>query len=561
MPEKHEHTTAGADGLEQLLQRFGLRAMRFPPEITGFEQKVAYLNERTELIFSPITLEGSWYQTAAAPILARSRDGAACAIFPDWRGRICFVEGGERRRTVVTARNCGYFYRDAYTVSTALPGRKVTTAGLLRRLLSGVSPFEGCLLLLWSLLGGGLTALLGLLMRRIVSSVAMAADAAGFAEPTLLLAGGLLLGLLLLYSGRRLIRRVAQKGALALLPALGERLYFAPGPAEPAASARRLAGLRGGGEDIACWLLRLLCALVIGLTSSLCLAAVSVPALVVSLGMLGGLALSSFAVFALFALRPAPQKRDDEQYEWLTCCARDRRFGVRRRFPFGLRTGGAAGAGLLLLSAPFILLPPLVLSLVQQDSLAQFLQTLILMLPATALPLYALLRAPLAGRALADMRALLPDAAGKPDGDVDLPPMGSALELKNVTFFYPGRSRPVVRDVSLRLAPGETVGILGGTGAGKTTLARLMAGVLAPSSGSVYYGGVELSRFNPESLLRRIALENGQDVLLLERWDGGGDARTRVVFSCRESELKQCGKIYKLSEGTLSRLEQEAVRS
>lgn len=62
------------------------------------------------------------------------------------------------------------------------------------------------------------------------------------------------------------------------------------------------------------------------------------------------------------------------------------------------------------------------------------------------------------------------------------------VDLEDVTFAWPGRVEPVLRDVTLRLAPGERVGILGRNGAGKSSLLGLIAGALEPTEGAVKRG-------------------------------------------------------------------------
>ena len=62
------------------------------------------------------------------------------------------------------------------------------------------------------------------------------------------------------------------------------------------------------------------------------------------------------------------------------------------------------------------------------------------------------------------------------------------IDLEEVTFAWPGRERPVLCDVTLRLAPGERIGVLGRNGAGKSSLLGLLSGELAPSSGVVKRG-------------------------------------------------------------------------
>ncbi|HEY5862787.1 MAG TPA: ABC transporter ATP-binding protein [Casimicrobiaceae bacterium] len=70
--------------------------------------------------------------------------------------------------------------------------------------------------------------------------------------------------------------------------------------------------------------------------------------------------------------------------------------------------------------------------------------------------------------------------------------MTAAVELDSVGFRYPGGSAGV-HDVSLAIAPGELVACMGPSGCGKTTLLRLVAGFLAPETGSVRLGGSDVT--------------------------------------------------------------------
>ncbi|MBO0801934.1 MAG: ABC transporter ATP-binding protein [Nocardiopsaceae bacterium] len=75
------------------------------------------------------------------------------------------------------------------------------------------------------------------------------------------------------------------------------------------------------------------------------------------------------------------------------------------------------------------------------------------------------------------------------------------LELSGLTAGYHGA--PVLRDVSLTVAPGEVVALLGANGAGKTTTLRTICGVLAPMAGSVAFAGAPLSGASPDARARR----------------------------------------------------------
>ncbi len=79
-----------------------------------------------------------------------------------------------------------------------------------------------------------------------------------------------------------------------------------------------------------------------------------------------------------------------------------------------------------------------------------------------------------------------------------VPVQPERLTAENVLFISPVDQKPILRNIMTTIEAGETVCILGPNRAGKSVLARLLAGVLPPSSGSVRLGGLSLSSLNPE---------------------------------------------------------------
>ncbi len=69
------------------------------------------------------------------------------------------------------------------------------------------------------------------------------------------------------------------------------------------------------------------------------------------------------------------------------------------------------------------------------------------------------------------------------------------VELRSVTFRYPDVATPALEDVSLRVAPGQTVALVGATGAGKSTLIKLLARFYDTGEGAVLVDGVDVRRF------------------------------------------------------------------
>jgi ATP-binding cassette subfamily B protein len=95
-------------------------------------------------------------------------------------------------------------------------------------------------------------------------------------------------------------------------------------------------------------------------------------------------------------------------------------------------------------------------------------------------------------------------------GTATLPAAPLSVELDRVTFSYENGDS-VLHDISLCLQPGETVGLLGRTGSGKTTLARLLARLYDPDAGSIRLAGVPVPDVADADLRRRVGVVT-QDV-------------------------------------------------
>jgi ATP-binding cassette, subfamily B, bacterial len=111
------------------------------------------------------------------------------------------------------------------------------------------------------------------------------------------------------------------------------------------------------------------------------------------------------------------------------------------------------------------------------------------------------------GAALHKLYELLDSRPGvhEQPGAVDLPPVG-AIDVRQVSFSYAASARPALKDVSLSVAPGERLALVGPTGAGKSTLAKLIARLYDPTAGSVSFAGVDLLTATTSSLRERIVV-------------------------------------------------------
>ncbi|MDJ0791167.1 MAG: ABC transporter ATP-binding protein [Acidimicrobiia bacterium] len=102
--------------------------------------------------------------------------------------------------------------------------------------------------------------------------------------------------------------------------------------------------------------------------------------------------------------------------------------------------------------------------------------------------------------AILDTEVLIKD----PVGGVELPEHGIGVRFDRVTFAYPG-GPDVLHDVSVDVLPGQRVAVVGETGSGKTTFAKLATRLLVPSSGVVEIGGVQIDQVRFGSLRSTVA--------------------------------------------------------
>ncbi|MGH3929122.1 MAG: ABC transporter ATP-binding protein, partial [Pseudonocardiaceae bacterium] len=108
------------------------------------------------------------------------------------------------------------------------------------------------------------------------------------------------------------------------------------------------------------------------------------------------------------------------------------------------------------------------------------------------------------------IRELLATPTSVPSPGTDAVPVPTRLrgevELREVTFRYPGAAQPALAGVSLRIAAGETVALVGATGAGKSTLIKLLARFYDPVEGAVLVDGVDLRRYDPAAFHHRLGV-------------------------------------------------------
>jgi ATP-binding cassette, subfamily B, bacterial len=138
---------------------------------------------------------------------------------------------------------------------------------------------------------------------------------------------------------------------------------------------------------------------------------------------------------------------------------------------------------------------------------------------------------------------LLDTPIGAPPGDraLRVKAVRGGVEMLGVTFAYRGRE-PVLRDFSLRIAPGETVAVVGPTGAGKSTLAKLLLRLYEVDGGSIALDDVDVREIRLRDLRRAIGLVS-QDVFLFH-----GTVRENIAYGSFDADPARVEAAARLAE-------------
>ena len=129
--------------------------------------------------------------------------------------------------------------------------------------------------------------------------------------------------------------------------------------------------------------------------------------------------------------------------------------------------------------------------------------------------------------------------------DVEDEELEGSLSFENVTFTYPNDEEPILKDVSFDIAAGEMVGVVGATGAGKSTLAQLIPRLFDPQQGSIKIGGKDIRTVSEGTLRNTVSIVLQKAILFSgtiadNLRQGKGDATV--------SEMERAARIAQASE-------------
>ena len=137
-----------------------------------------------------------------------------------------------------------------------------------------------------------------------------------------------------------------------------------------------------------------------------------------------------------------------------------------------------------------------------------------------------------------------PDEEKIPEGEGKIP-NGFDLELHNLSFTYPNSTKSVIENISLSIKEGEHIALIGGTGSGKSTLIKLLAGLFEPSEGEIMIGDVSYKD------MRKVDVRSHFSVALQKAQIFEGTVRDNIKMgnpNATDDEIYEALRLSKMAE-------------
>jgi len=124
---------------------------------------------------------------------------------------------------------------------------------------------------------------------------------------------------------------------------------------------------------------------------------------------------------------------------------------------------------------------------------------------------------------------------------ISRPRLKGEIEFKNVSFRFGESEQPIINNLSFKMPAGQKVALVGKMGSGKSTLSRLIAGILSPSEGAILIDGVDVRQIDPADIRKNIG------VMLQDSWLFSGTIRENIQMGFNEYDDDHVLKICKIA--------------
>ena len=131
--------------------------------------------------------------------------------------------------------------------------------------------------------------------------------------------------------------------------------------------------------------------------------------------------------------------------------------------------------------------------------------------------------------------------SGFDSSPISRPILQGEIEFKNVSFRFEGAAQPIINNLSFKVPAGQKLALVGKMGSGKSTLSKLVCGILEPTEGAVLIDGVDVRQIDPSDIRKNIG------VMLQDSWLFSGSVRENVQMGFNEYDDDHILEICKIS--------------
>ena len=521
------------DALNEIVSCLGLGTIEIPDEVTDINEQIDAGTQPFGVMHRGVKLTKGWYRDAYGPMLASFREtGKPVALLPGKFSGYVYYDGDQGKQRRITGKNADLFSEEAIVFYDALPLKKLNIGDIFRFILKKISMADLIFFLILALAVTGVGMVTPVLNRLVFSNVIENSELQPlFAILAFMIAVSL--SSLLLSSVKDLtMSRVTGKIQSTVQAAVFARMLLLPARFFKRYSSTDLSTRMSGVNTLFNSFLETMMSTVLSTVLSLVYFA-QMSSFASSLALPAFIAIFCSTAFSLITVlvqtryerRKMKLIREEKKASFFimdgiqkirTAGAEKRLFNrwasahsktvaAKVRLPLFLRAGNAISSGISILGT-LLIYAAAVKSNVSVSDYYAFMAS------------YGMLSGAFSGLAQACVsvsrlkpvfEAAKPILDEVPEVSADreiVTSLKGQIEIDNVSFRY-GENMPyILRNLSLKIEPGQYVAIVGKTGCGKSTLMRLLLGFEKPETGSVYYDGKDLNTLDLHSLRRKMGV-------------------------------------------------------
>ena len=544
--------------IDEILKYYHCKPSALPDSVTDAMEQLDYCLRPHGLMRRDIELTKNWYRDAFGPILAFTKEGdVPVALLPGVLTGYTFTDPHTGKRTKVNRKNAALFEQEAVCFYYPLPRKKLGIPDLLVYMWRCVSPGDLALLAAATLA----VTLSGLLLPRVTQAITGPVLASGQGSVLIGIALSVIcitLSSKLLDSIRELIQsRLNTKTSLGVASSMMMRLLSLP-----AGFFRRYSA---GELKSRAMSVNQLCSILLGMVLSTGLTSLSsmlyitqifnfapalvVPSLVIILVTVGFSFVSSFTRIRISKRQMELDAGESGMsYSIISGVQKIRLAGAEKRVfarwlnlyadgaatqynpPGFIKVNSVISTGITLISN-IVLYDLAVKTGLSPSGYYAFTAAYSMMLGAFMSLMGVAFRAAQIKPILEMAEPFLKTEPETAEGKEIVTRLSGGMELDHVSFRYDEDSPYVLKDLSLKIAPGEYVAVVGRTGCGKSTLVRLLLGFEKPEKGAVYFDSRDINSLDLPSLRRKIGTVT-QDAGLMQ-----GSIYSNIVITAPELSM------------------------